>query len=165
MVTMEDLKNIVMLRYLSDEMIASMLPFVAQTQFEEKEIIFNEFEPAEKFYMLKRGKVVLELRVSDKITVSVGSVKPGYAFGWSAMLGDSAYTTDAICAESSEVLEISVKDLKGLLDNNFEMGYILTQRLLVVLKKRLDIRTEQLLRVIKHHPEIQRLFDKSPSGD
>ena len=111
--------------------------------------------------MLKRGKVLLELRVSDKITVSVGSVKPGYSFGWSAMLGDSAYTTDAICAEPSEVLEISNKVLKGILDNNFEMGYRLTQRLLVVIKKRLNLRTEQFIRAIKHHPEMKHLFDKS----
>ena len=97
--------------------------------------------------------------------MSVGSVKPGYSFGWSALMEEAIYTTDAICAESSEVFEINGQTLKSRLDNNFEMGYRLTQRLLVIIKKRLNIRTEQLLRVIKHHPEMQHLFEKSANPE
>ena len=158
MVSLEDLKQIVILSYLTDEMIESILPFVLKTGFEEKEIIFKEGEPADTFYMLKRGKILLELRIADKMTISVGSVNPGYSFGWSAMLDDGLFTTDALSAEPCEVFAINAEKLKEILSSDFEMGYRLSQRLLVVIKKRLDVRTEQLIRVIKNHPDMKHLF-------
>jgi len=158
MVTLENLKRIVILTHLTDEMIYALQPFIVLTRFEEKDIIFQEGEPSEIFYMLKRGKVLLELRLSDKVTVSVGSIEPGYAFGWSAMLENATYTTDAVCAEPCEVFAISGSALKNVLESNFEMGYRFTRRLLVLMKKRLDIKSEQLIRAIKNHPDMQHLL-------
>ena len=165
MITVDDLKNILILSHLTDDMIAAMVPHIEQTRYEENEIIFKEFEPADNFYMLKRGKVVLELQVSEKAAVSIGAVKPGFSFGWSAILENAIYTTNAVCAETTEVLAINSEALKRLLENNYEMGYRFTQRLLVIMKKRLDIRSEQLLRVIKNHPDMHHLFDKSPTDE
>ena len=38
------------------------------------------------------------------------------------------------------------------------MGYIISQRLLRVIKKRLDLQTEQLLRAISHHADLETFF-------
>ncbi len=38
------------------------------------------------------------------------------------------------------------------------MGYIMSQRLLVIMKKRYDIRTEQFIKTITHHPDIAELL-------
>jgi len=163
MVTLEDLKQIVILGYLTDDMLKTVLPFIESVRYEERDIIFKAGDGAENFFMLKRGKVLLELRLSDKITVSVGSVKPGYSFGWSAMLGNAAYTTDAICSETCDVLALKADKIYRLLEADHELGYRMTQRLLRVVKKRLDHRTDQLIRVITHHPDMRSLFD-SESG-
>jgi hypothetical protein len=40
------------------------------------------------------------------------------------------------------------------------MGYIFSQRLLRVMKSRLDHRTEQFMRVIRNHPDLQSLFEE-----
>jgi hypothetical protein len=44
------------------------------------------------------------------------------------------------------------------MDSDPEMGYIISQRLLRVIKKRLDLRTEQFLRAISHHPDLETFF-------
>ncbi|MCF8067862.1 MAG: cyclic nucleotide-binding domain-containing protein [Desulfobacterales bacterium] len=158
MVTLNELKDIVILSYLTDEMLEKMLPITNLLMFDEGETLFKENDHAEWFYMLKRGKVLLEQKISDDITVFVGSIKPGYSLGWSSMLDGEHYTSDAVCAETCEVLAVKGSKLKDLLDNDFDMGYRLTQRLLRVIKKRMDYRKEQLLRVIKHHPDIKNLL-------
>ena len=160
MVAIEDLKQIVILGYLTDEMLGTLIPYIDAQTFEEGQLIFKEGDRGDTFYMLKRGKVLLEQRISDKVRVTVGSIKPGYSFGWSAMLGgDEFYTLEAMCVENCEVLFISKEAIKRLLDDNHSMGYYLMQRILVIVKKRLDRRTEQFLRVISAHPDIKHLVD------
>ncbi len=158
MLTREDLKEIVILSYLKDYMLDKLLPIVDVMMYDEQDVIFKEDDAAGRFYMLRRGKVLLEKRVSEHVTISVGSVKPGFSFGWSSMLEGEGYTSDAICAEKCEVYSIRGEKLTMLLNEDHSMGFILTQRLLRIVKKRLDHRTEQFLRSIQNHPEIKELF-------
>ncbi len=160
MVAKDDLKQIVILGYFTDEMLEKLRQYVELQTYEGGHVIFSEGDIGDTFYMLKRGKVLLEQRISNKVRVSVGSIKPGYSFGWSAMLGgEESYTLEAICAEECEVFSISKEAIKQLLDDDHSMGYYLMQRILVVVKKRLDRRTEQFLRVITAHPDIKPLSD------
>jgi CRP-like cAMP-binding protein len=160
MVTKEDIKAIVILGFLTDDMIAKLLPITELLKFDDGDVVFREGESAEFFYMVRRGKVLLEQRISEKITISMGTVKPGYAFGWSAMLGGTVYTSDAVCSEKSEVFSIKGIELTKLLDKDHSMGYKMTQRVLRIIKKRLEIRTEQFVRAIKDHPDIQHLVEE-----
>jgi len=158
MLTREDLKQIVILSYLKDNMLDKLLPIVDVMMFDEQDVIFKEGDTANRFFMLKRGKVLLEKRISDEVTISVGSVKAGFSFGWSSMLDGEAYTSDAICAEWCEVFSIRGEKLTKLLNEDHSMGFLLTQRLLRVIKNRLDHRTEQFLRSVQNHPEIKAFF-------
>jgi len=160
MVTKKDLKSIVILGFLTDEMIDTLLPITELLKFDEGEVVFREGDDADTFYMVRRGKILLEQRVSEKITISMGAVKPGYAFGWSAIIGGTTYTSDAVCSEKSEVFATNGIELTKRLDNDHSMGYRMTQRVLRIIKKRLEIRTEQFLRAIKDHPDIQHLVEK-----
>jgi CRP-like cAMP-binding protein len=158
MITKDLLKEMVMLAYLTDEMLDQLVPITEMLQFEEKEYIFRQGDRAERFYFVLKGKVLLEQRLTPQITVSISSIKPGFMFGWSALLEEDFYTTDAICAEACQLLSYRSNRLKALLESNPSMGYIMSQRLLHVIKKRYDIRTEQFLKAIRHHPEIGRLL-------
>lgn len=160
MVSKEDLKKIVMLSYLSDDHLEKIVPITDFLRFDQGEIIFRQGDPAERLYMLKRGKLLLEQRISDKVTASLGAVKPGYSLGWSAMLDlGETYTSDAVCAEPCEVFSVRREKMLNLFNNDHTMGYILSQRLLRVIKKRLDHRTEQFMRAIKNQPDIQALLE------
>lgn len=159
MVSREDLRSILVLRYLSDEMLDKIIPIVDILHFEDREVIFKEGDKGALFYLLKRGKVVLEKRISEKLSFSAGSVKPGYSFGWSAMLEEGNYTLNAIATEPCEVYAIKGEKIKKILNEDHTMGYILNQGLIRVLKGRLDHRTEQFIRVLTQHPDIKSLND------
>ena len=158
MIDKEELKSIVILSYLTDRMLDKLIPVIDILHFQENEIIFSEGEQAKRFYMLKMGKVLLEQKLSDNITVSMGSIKPGFSFGWSAMLGEERYTSDALCSESSQIFSIKSEKMLKMLDADPEMGYIVNQRLLRIVKKRLDHRTNQFLRLIRSHPDIKSIL-------
>jgi CRP-like cAMP-binding protein len=163
MITKDELRRIVILGYLTDSMLEKLIPFVERAHFEGREYIFRQGDMAEKFYMLSRGKVLLEQRISDKMTVSIESVRPGYSFGWSGMMTGgiepySRYTSDAISTENSEVFVLRGEDLNNLLDEDHDMGYLIFQRLTRVIARRLRHRTEQFIRIIKQHPDIDNLI-------
>lgn len=157
MVLRSDVKEIVIFRHLTDEMIQKLLPEMELLRFAEGEMIFRCGERADTFYSLKRGKILLEQRIWEKVTVSVGTVKPGYSFGWSALLGDQKFTVDTVCGEPCEVLSIRAKMLFRLIEEDYEMGYRLMHRLLHMVRRRLDGRTELLLKLIANHPDLQSL--------
>ncbi len=158
MIAKENLKRIVMLQYLTDEMLDRLIPITELLRFDANEYIFQQGDKADRIYMVQKGKVLLEYRITDEITVFVSAIKPGYAFGWSAMLTEEFYTSDAICAEACELLSFREQKIKALFQKDHSLGFIISQRLLHILKKRYDIRTEQFIKTIKHHPEISKLL-------
>jgi CRP-like cAMP-binding protein len=158
MVTREDLKQIVMLTYLTDPMLDNLAQIIDVLKFDHGDIIFRENDPAERFYMMVAGNVLLEQSISDQVTACIGSIKPGFSFGWSAMIEDGIYTVDAICVEPSEIYSFRRDKIRKLFRQDPDMGFRMYQRLLVIIKKRLDYRAEQFRQAIKHHPDMQNLF-------
>ena len=158
MVTRNDLKQIVMLTYLTDAMLDDLAQIVDVLKFDKGEVIFREKEPSERFYMLTSGQVLLEQRISDLVTVYITAIKPGYSFGWSAMMENENYTVSAVCKEPSVAFALRSSKIRALFSQNPEMGLRVHRRLLVIIKKRLDIRTEQFRKAIKNHPDMQPLF-------
>jgi CRP-like cAMP-binding protein len=158
MAAREDLKQIVMLRYLSDEMLEKLVPITNLLHFDKRELIFRQGDKAEHFYMLKEGKVILEQRITDKIAVSVSAIKPGDSFGLSAILDGEEYSIDAVCAEPCQVFTLRDKEIRTLFEEDHSLGFIMSQQLLRIIKKRHDIRTEQFLKTLRHHPEISNLL-------
>jgi CRP-like cAMP-binding protein len=153
-----DLSQIVMIAHLTDDMQARLAQIVDVLKFEKDEILFREGEPADRFYMLRSGNVLLEQRISDKVTACVGSVKPGFSFGWSAMVDNGVYTTEAVCIEPSEIYSFKRDKINSLFEQDPKMGYLMYQRLLEIIKKRLDYRTGQFRQAIEDHPDMQNLF-------
>jgi len=158
MVTKEELKDIVLLSFLNEERLSKVVPLIERIRFESGELVFKQKELAENFFMLSRGKVLLEQHISDKVTVSVGSIKPGHALGWSAMIGHERYTSDAICAEPSELFKVSGDKINALMDEDPVMGRQISKQILHIVKYRIDQRTQQLVRVIQNHPDMKDLI-------
>jgi len=156
--TREDLKHIVMIDHLTDEMQDRLSQIIDVLKFDKDEILFREGEPAERFYMLRSGNILLEQRISDKVTACVGSVKPGFSFGWSAMVDNGVYTTEAVSIEPSEIYSFKRDKINNLFEQDPEMGFRMYQRLLEIIKKRLDYRTGQFRHAIADHPDMQNLL-------
>ncbi|MBW1730288.1 MAG: cyclic nucleotide-binding domain-containing protein [Deltaproteobacteria bacterium] len=158
MVPLEDLKKIHLLRSYEDWMLEKIQPLCNVRIFSEKATIFDQGQPADVFYMLLKGKILLEVELNENIMISIASVKPGYSFGWSALFEGSTYTSSAICSEPSEVIALPATPLLGLLEEDPRLGYKFMKGTLEILRSRLTKRTDQFLKTIRMHPDIQKLF-------
>ena len=159
MLTRDSLRSLLILENLSDEMLDLLIPFIDVREYEAREVIFREGDRSDYFYMIKNGKVLLEKRISSKITVSIASIKPGLSFGWSALLNDPL-RLDAVCSEASTIYALDAKESMQLMEDNPKMGYLIYRNLIRIVQRRLDLRTEQFVRVISKHPDIQPLLEE-----
>lgn len=162
MITKDDLTGLVLFESLSEDQRESLLPYLKLMQYKPGENIFKSGDPAKQFYFLKTGKIVLEKRLSEKVTVSFGSVKPGYSFGWSSMLGteNARYTIESLCSEPCKVVVMDAAGVMDLIKKDRDLGCIFYSRLLMVIKRRLEVRTEQFVRSIANHPECAVFLDE-----
>lgn len=158
MVPIEALRGIYILENLTDEMLEKIRPLIEPLQFKEREVVFEEGQKAENFFILKRGKILLEVEISEMIIISLGSIKSGYSFGWSALLSGPSHTSYAVCTEPCEVLATPGRKFLELLHEDDAMGSRVMEFVAKILKNRLERRTEQFLKVMSKHPDIQKLL-------
>jgi CRP/FNR family cyclic AMP-dependent transcriptional regulator len=158
MVSVEDLRRIVLFEDLTDGMLEQLLPMVQTESLDERQIIYEAGNTADRFYSLKRGKVLLEAELAPALIISLGAIKAGYSFGWSALLPSASHTSYAVSAEPSEIFVMPGDKFLALLERNNAIGYLIMQKAATILEKRLERRTAQFLKVITKHPEIGRLL-------
>ena len=164
MIAFDDLRKILLLENVSDSMLGKMVPLLQMRVFGERGIVFQQGDDADLFYMLKEGKVLLEVDASEDISVSLGAMKAGFSFGWSALIPSASYSSTAVCVEPTEVIAIPGRDLIRLMDDDHENGYVILWRVTAILHRRLGRRTGQFLRAIEQHPDIQKIFQADFEG-
>lgn len=160
MVTMEEVKEIYLFGNLSEDLLGKLLPLMQVRIFGDGVVVFREGEKADTVYMLRAGKIVLEVAASEHMSVSVGAIKPGYTFGWAALLPGSFYTASAVCVEPCEVLAMPGQEFQALMERDHTLGYRIMQGLVRALRNRLKRRTSQFIETIKTHPDIERLMPR-----
>jgi len=159
MLELKDLKKIFILQRLTDHMLEKLRPFVGVKRFKDRDVVFREGEEAKEFYMVYSGLILLEVSVTPVMDITLGTIKPGYSFGWSAIMPPpSQYTTHAISSGNSEVFYLPGKELQAMMDEDPELGYRFLRGVVNILKKRLERRTEQFLKTLRSHPDIQKPF-------
>ncbi len=158
MVSFVDLKKINILKELGEPMLGKMLPFTRVHLFGAGANIFRQGQKADRFYMLLKGKVLLEVEASESISISLGAIKASYSFGWSALVPGSQYTSSATCTEPCEVLAISGDTFLEILEQDHSMGFRVMEGVVSILKRRLERRTSQFLKTLRALPDIKDLF-------
>ena len=99
--------------------------------------IFREGDPSLYFYLVKSGRVALDIAVPAG-AVCLLTVGPGDIFSWSALLESHAETATARAIEEVEVLEIKGEALQGLCWEDTELGIEFYRALAEVIAARLS---------------------------
>lgn len=158
MASIENLKKIRLFDDLTHDMLEKIRPLAHEQSFVEREMVYEAGSAASHFYSLTRGKVLLQTELTSALIISLGAIKPGYSFGWSALLHGHSHTSYAVCTEPSEILAISGDAFRILLDQGHTMGFLVMQKIATILENRLERRTAQFVKVITKHPDIAMLL-------
>ena len=115
----------------------------SNVRFKEKEVILKEGTSADKFYLIRDGRVAIYIAQPHPITIQ--TIKKGDILGWSWLIPPYSYRFSARAAEDTRAIALDGRCLRGKCEENNELGYALLKRLVSVFTQRLEATRLQLL--------------------
>ena len=115
--------------------------------FKPGEYIFKEGEAAEKFYVICKGKINVEIQMPDSHPFSLQSLGEGDVLGWSWFIPPNQWRFSARVIEKAELIVIDGNPLKKICETNHDLGYEIYKRLVGVFVQRLEATRDQLVEV------------------
>lgn len=158
MVSCEELRNVLLVQDLPDSMLEKIGQIAQLQLYSDGTVFFNEDEYPQYLYMLLTGKVLLEVEASANVNVTLGAIKPGFSFGLTALLPGEKSSVTAICVEPCELISVHGPELLNILNSDFELGFHVMSKVVAIYKSRVDRRTNQFLKALENHPELQKVF-------
>jgi signal transduction histidine kinase len=112
---------------LSEAELLAMAGFCNEETFDEGDSVLVEDEPADKLFIVERGKLALEKKVqlgrhSTPRNATIDYIVPGKMAGFSALAPPHIYATSAICVEPSRVITMDGEALRSYLETHPEAG-------------------------------------------
>lgn len=150
---MEDLSRILhshpFLQNLDEDYLKQIVGCATNVVFHEDQLIFKEGDEAEKFYLIRSGKVALELNGRDKGTIRILTIGPGQILGWSWIVSPYRWHFDAHATEEVRAIALDGECLRNKCEQDPTLGYEMLKRFSHILELRLNATRMQLLDVYK----------------
>lgn len=134
-----------LLRGLPAEQIAPVAGCARNIALRTGERLLREGEPADTFYLLRRGRVAIEVLSPTSEPVVIETVGPGDCVGWSWLFPPYRWHFDARALEPVGAVAVDGACLRSKADNDPALGYALMTRVSAVLLERLQASRLRLL--------------------
>lgn len=131
-VVMEMLRHVDLFQGLPEDELSGVSEVVKGVTAQDGEVLFEEGEPGDCFYVVSKGAVEISKSVSGSGTDKLAVRRAGEAFGEMALLNDAPRSATAKALEETELLTLSREDFEQLIG-----GDSLAMRMLQVLSKAL----------------------------
>lgn len=118
--------------------------------FEPGDYLMREGDPADRFYVIRRGRVAMEIAVPHRGAVTVETIEAGDLLGWSWLIEPYRTHLDARAVETAHVIAFDGACLRGKCEQDAALGYELMKRFLPVIVERLQATRVRLLDVYGH---------------
>lgn len=119
----------------------------SNVRFEAGAVIFREGEPADRFYLVRSGKVALDILVPGHGHVTVETVEQGEIFGWSWLFEPYVRRFNARAVELTRAISMDGKCLRGKCEQDHDLGYEFMKRFARIMQDRLRTMLLQLIDV------------------
>jgi len=133
--------------------------------WEKGYFLFHEGNPANRFYILLKGRVRLSIGKVGQMVYIVS--RAGEAFGWSSLIGRNSYSASAECREPVELIAFDREKFQKILKKDPDNGLLFFQGLAATLGNRL-LQTYKMISETAQYEEMLSLgtgqFKKSNSA-
>jgi CRP-like cAMP-binding protein len=99
-----------------------LTPLFTRCQATAGTTIFTQNAPADCFFILLTGEVLIRFKPYDGEELTVSRILPGGIFGWSAVLGNPHYTASAISENACQMVSMRGADLHRLCHDQPAIG-------------------------------------------
>ncbi len=119
----------------------------SNVRFNAGEFIYRQDEEADTFYIIRQGKVSLEICQPGHEPMVLQTVSEGEILGWAWIVPPYHWKFDAQAVELTRTIAFDGKCLRNKCQEDHGLGYELLSRLLPVVGKTMDASRLQLMNV------------------
>ena len=107
--------------------------------------IFDEGGEADRFYVIRHGRVALEVHSPTRGPLVIDTMEDGEVLGWSWLVPPYRYFGDARAVTPVNATALDGACLRGKCDADPELGYELLKRVTAVMYRRLECARVRML--------------------
>jgi CRP/FNR family cyclic AMP-dependent transcriptional regulator len=145
----EDLSDIMrqhpFLAGLSVEHMQTLIGCASNVRFADGDTIIHEGQVANKFYLIRTGRVALQMDVPGKTALRIQTVGPGEILGWSWLISPFRWHFSGIVVLETRAIALDGECLRNKCEKDPTFGYEMLKRLSQVMERRLDATRLQLI--------------------
>jgi CRP-like cAMP-binding protein len=130
---------------MTPEHLAVLTDGAKATEFKAGNVLFREGEPADQFYLIESGKILLEAHEPAGGTTLVQTLAAGDVLGWSWLFPPFVWHFQARAVAPSSVIILDGAHLLVSAEHDHDFGYELMKRVAQVVIRRLQATRKQLL--------------------
>jgi CRP/FNR family transcriptional regulator, cyclic AMP receptor protein len=145
----EDLSELLMqhpfLAGLSPEHMQTLVGCASNVRFAEGATVMQEGQTANKFYLIRSGRIALEMQMTGRKDLRIQTVGPGEILGWSWLISPFRWHFTGVVVLETRGLALDGECLRNKCETDPHFGYEMLKRLSVVMERRLEATRLQLL--------------------
>jgi CRP-like cAMP-binding protein len=122
----------------------------SNVHFPSGQMIFKEGEEANEFFLIRKGRVAIEVYVEARGPVTIQTLDAGDILGWSWLVPPYFWRFDARAIDEVRALALDGKCLREKCETDPRLGFELLKRFALVITRRLEATRIQLLDVYGH---------------
>jgi Fe-S cluster biogenesis protein NfuA len=126
---LEELHTIPPFDDLDEEVLRLVEPLFERYTCPAETVIFEQGDPALYLYLLLRGTVTIRYKPYDGPVINLNQITAGGVFGWSAVVGNPAYTSGTVAREELDSIRIRGTSLRRLAVRHPEAGRVILDKL------------------------------------
>ena len=130
---------------LKPEYIQLLVECASNTRFEAGEMIFQRGEEANRFYLIRNGRVSIEISSPGKQAITIKTLADHNVLGWFWLYPPYEWQFDSRALELTRAIALDGRCLRGKCDNDPELGYELMKRFSFIMLESLQATRLQLL--------------------
>lgn len=116
-----------------------------QAHFRAGEVLFRQGDPANRFYLIEKGRVAVEAWQPTKGSTIIQTLHDGDVLGWSWLVPPYYWQFSARAVEATDAIFIYGTPLREECEQDHELGYELLKRVTAVMLARLQATRRQLI--------------------
>ncbi len=128
-----------------EDLIKTLTSCASNVVFKEGARLFHQAEDAKLFFLIRSGRVALEIQAGEKGAIRIQTVGPGEVLGWSWLISPYRWHFDALALEQVHAFSIDASCLRSKCETDNHFGYEMLRRFSTVLERRLEATRLQLL--------------------
>ena len=134
---------------LTPQQIQSLNECATEASYNPGDYIFERGKVANRFFLIKSGKINLEIYTPELGAKTIQTCGPGELVGTSWLATQSTWKLDARAATDLKVIVFNAYRMLDKCEKDLELGYALMSRFLLAISERLEASQKHILALVQ----------------